>query len=262
MQHPALSVAIHAAHLMADAARRQALNYYRTPLEIITKEDASPVTMADRNTEAAMRAIVAQHCPQDGIYGEEYGQQQLDAAHLWVIDPIDGTRSFITASPLWGTLIAWLDQGTPALGLMDLPVLNERWFAVRGGGASCNGRPQHVSACRNLHEARISTTSPDIFSAAEWSVFDALSRKAQMRRFGGDCYSYAQLAGGHIDAVIESGLQPYDYMAHVCIIEEAGGIMTDWHGNAPDIHGTGQIVVSATEALHQTLLQALAPAAR
>lgn len=244
------------AHALADAARAESLPHFRTPLDVLTKDDASPVTLADRAAETAMRAVLARECPTDGIYGEEHGQERLDAACVWVLDPIDGTRSFITGSPLWGVLIAVLHAGEVVLGMVDMPVLGERWVG-QGGVARRDGVPVRVRDCRSLAEARIVTTSPDIFQPADWLAFDRLSRACGMRRFGGDCYGYAQLAGGTIDLVVETGLQPYDYLGPAGLIQAAGGIVTDWEGRPLGLQSDGRVVAAATAELHAAALDML-----
>jgi len=244
------------AHALADAAAGVSLRHFRMPLDIITKADESPVTMADRAAEAAMREILAAQCPRDGIYGEEHGQERLQAERVWVLDPIDGTRSFITGSPLWGTLIGVLRGGRVVLGLVDMPVLGERWVGT-GGVAQRNGVAVRVRDCTEIAQARIVTTSPDIFNADDWQAFDRLSRRCAMRRFGGDCYGYAQLAGGTIDLVVETGLQPYDYLGPAGLIEAAGGVITDWAGQPLGLASDGRVVAAATPALHRAALDVL-----
>ena len=246
------------AHALADAAAAQSMAYFRTPLDIITKADESPVTLADRAAETAMRAVLADAMPGDGIYGEEHGSERLEAGRVWVLDPIDGTRSFITASPLWGTLIGVLEGARVVLGMIDMPVLGERWVGQTGLGAHRNGVAVRASGCMEIAQARIVTTSPDIFNAADWQAFDALSRRCAMRRFGGDCYGYAQLAGGTVDLVVETGLQPYDYLGPAGLIEAAGGLITDWEGRALGLQSDGRVVAAATPELHRQALAALA----
>ena len=245
------------AHDLADAARQNTLPLFRTALEVIAKLDDSPVTVADRSAEASMRSLLGAQVPSHGILGEEHGRERMDAEWLWVLDPIDGTKSFITGSPLWGTLIALLHRGQPMLGLVDMPVLGERWLAVQGQVTLCNGQPVRVSTCQSLAQARIYTTSPDAFKPVEWAAFDVLSRRCALRRFGGDCYSYAQLAGGHIDLVVEAGLQPYDYLAMVSLIQSAGGVMSDWNGQPLGVGSDGRVVAAATPELHAQALAAL-----
>jgi histidinol phosphatase-like enzyme (inositol monophosphatase family) len=245
------------AHSLADAAAAESLALFRTQLEIITKADDSPVTRADRAAETAMRDILGAALPIDGIYGEEHGLERIDAARIWVLDPIDGTRSFITGSPLWGTLIGVLEDGRITLGMIDMPVLRERWVGQAGAGAQRNGQAVHASACSTVAEARIITTSPDIFGAADWQAFDTLSRRCAMRRFGGDCYGYAQLAGGTIDLVVEAGLKPYDYMGPAGLIEAAGGVVTDWQGKPLGLGSDGRVLAAATSELHKQALAIL-----
>jgi inositol-phosphate phosphatase/L-galactose 1-phosphate phosphatase/histidinol-phosphatase len=246
------------AHALADAAASHSLRLFRTPLEVIAKADESPVTQADRAAEAAMRDILGAERPADGIFGEEHGRERLDAENVWVLDPIDGTRSFITGSPLWGTLIALVRAGRVELGMVDMPVLGERWVGQAGLGAQRNGQAVHASACSTVAEARIVTTSPDIFNAADWQAFDTLSRRCAMRRFGGDCYGYAQLAGGTIDLVVETGLQPYDYLGPAGLIEAAGGVITDWQGQPLGLASDGRVIAAATRELHRQALAMLA----
>lgn len=245
-------------HRLADIAAQHSLPNFRTPLEVHAKADASPVTMADRAAEAAMRALLREVVPTHGILGEEHGRERLDADHVWVLDPIDGTKSFITGSPLWGTLIALVHRGRAELGLIDMPVLGERWIGSAGHGAHRNGRAVRTSGCTMLAKARIVTTSPDAFAPDEWAAYDTLSRACAMRRFGGDCYGYAQLAGGHVDLVAECQLQPYDYMALVGVVEGAGGVITDWRGRQLGIHSDGRVLASATAELHRQALEFLA----
>ncbi|MGO4393378.1 histidinol-phosphatase [Variovorax sp. M-6] len=246
------------AHALADAAAAHSLRLFRTPLDIISKADESPVTQADRAAETAMREILGTERPADGIFGEEHGRERLEAERVWVLDPIDGTRSFITGSPLWGTLIGLLRGGRVELGMVDMPVLGERWIGQAGIGATRNGQPVRASQCSALADARIVTTSPDIFNPADWQAFDVLSRRCAMRRFGGDCYGYAQLAGGTIDLVVETGLQPYDYLGPTGLIEAAGGIVTDWQGRPLGLESDGRVVAAATSELHRQALALLA----
>lgn len=245
----------------ADAARPITLKHFRTKLSVDSKDDRSPVTIADQSAELAMREVLALRHPMHGLLGEEFGSKEALSEHLWVLDPIDGTKSYITGSPLWGTLIAHILAEEAVLGLVDVPVLNERWLALRGAGTTCNGRAVHVSSCQEFRQARIQTTSPDAFTTTEWTIVDQITRDAALRRFSGDCYLFTQLAAGHIDAAIESGLQAYDYMALVCVVQEAGGLISDWRGQPLNLHSCGQVVASATPELHQQLLARLAEVA-
>lgn len=249
----------------ADAARRAgqaSLQWFRAPLAIDTKADESPVTIADRTVESLLRAEIAARFPDHGIFGEEHGRERMEAEQVWVIDPIDGTRSFITGWPLYGCLLALLQAGQPVIGVIDMPALNERWLGVAGQPTRFNGAECRTSACQDLASAALYTTSPDAFDAAGWAVFEAVSRQARTRRFGGDCYSYGLLAAGHIDLVVEAGLQPYDYLSLVPIIEGAGGVITDWQGHKLTAQSDGRVVAAASPALLAATLAVIAQGQR
>ena len=237
---------------LADDVRPIALSYFRTPLEVAAKSDDSPVTVADRLIEARLRERITARFPSHGIFGEEMGVKQGDAFN-WVIDPIDGTKSFITGFPLFGTLIGLTHHRRPFCGLIDIPVTGERWMA-RPGLTTYGGIPARASDCRRVADARFYTTSPDNFVGADRERFERLSTAARLRRFGGDCYIYGMLASGHCDLVLESGLQPYDYMALIPILEEAGGRITDWQGAPLSADSSGHVLASATAALHDEAL--------
>lgn len=243
---------------IATQVRSIALDWFRKPLTIDTKADESPVTIADRSVEQAIRQAIAQRFPEHGILGEEYGLSHSEAEFVWSIDPIDGTRSFISGHPLWGSLLALLHRGKPVLGVIDIPSTGERWTGSVHRGSLFSGRPCRTRATRSLDEAILYTTTPDIFNDQELPAFERVSRAAHLRRFGGDCYNYGLLASGHIDLVLEAGLQPYDYLAMAPIIEQAGGIVTDWSGNALTMHSSGQVLASANPALHEQALALVA----
>ena len=241
---------------LADIARRIALEHFRSTSQFERKSDESPVTIADKAIENAMRSAIAERYPAHGIYGEEAGRTSGQAG-TWVLDPIDGTKSFITGIPLFGALIAFLETDTPQIGVIDIPALGERWVGS-SGGTFLNGRPARASACTELADARVSTTSPEFFrSEQDWLRFDRMSRSAAIRRFGGDCYQYGLLASGHLDLVVEDTLQPYDYLALVPVIENAGGVITDWEGRRLTIDSGERIVAAATPRLHEQALTAL-----
>ena len=246
------------AHELADLARSISMQYFRTELDVLEKDDLSPVTIADRAVEAAMRERIAQVYPDHGIYGEEQGQQGLDRAHIWVVDPIDGTKSFVTGMPTFGTLIAHLEEGTPDLGLISIPPTGECWTGQVGMPTTFGSSRCVTSGCASLADARFYTTSPDIFDETGSRCFEALSRRARMRRFGGDCYAYGLLASGHVDAVFEMDLQPYDYMALVPVVEGAGGVITDWQGRSLTLESDGRVIAAATRELHREMLEIIA----
>lgn len=227
---------------------------FRSDLHVKFKEDDSPVTAVDRNVEAMVRDCIRETYPDHGVLGEEHGLSHVDAEYVWSIDPIDGTRSFVSGWPLWGTLLALLHNGEPMLGLIDMPVLDERWVGARGAATTLNGRPCRSRKTIALADAVVYTTSPDAFSQVELGVFEQVSRAAKNRRFGGDCYSYALLASGHIDVVIEAGLKPYDYLALVPVIEAAGGVITDWKGRPLGMQSGSRVVAAASAELHREIM--------
>ena len=240
---------------LADTTRPLALSYFRTQLDVISKLDESPVTIADREIEKHLREMIGARFPDHGIYGEEFGVKKGNA-FTWVLDPIDGTKSFITGFPLFGTLISLTFEEKPFCGVIDIPATGERWQGLPGQ-ALFAGKPARTSGCESLSEARFYTTSPDMFVDGEAESFERLSRKARLRRFGGDCYIYGLIASGHCDIALETGLQPYDYMALVPVVTGAGGCITDWRGNALSIHSDGRVLASATPRLHDEALALL-----
>lgn len=243
---------------LADQARKLSLPAFRRHLDVQLKADESPVTRVDRDVESMLRSAIRRAWPGHGIVGEEHGRNHTDASYVWSIDPIDGTRSFITGWPLWGTLIALLYKGAPILGVIDMPVLDERWIGLRGQGAWANGVRCRSGRCSGLGEATVYATSPDIFADHERAAFERVCAAARGRRFGGDCYSYALLASGHIDVVVEADLKPYDYLALAPVVEAAGGVISDWQGRPLGLRSGGQVVAAATPALHRQVLARLA----
>lgn len=254
------------ANRLADRAGAILRHYFRRPLEVELKPDASPVSLADREVEEALRRELASEVPDHGVLGEE-GENRASASEwMWVLDPIDGTRNFLAGVPLFTTLIALCHEGRPVLGVIDQPVLKERWVGVAGGETRRASIPVHSRRCEALKKAVISTTSPHYFTDAELQAFDRLRSCCQASHYGADGYAYAMLAGGGIDLVCEAGLKPYDYCALVPVIEGAGGRCTDWQGAplicppAVEVGGMPQqqVLASATEALHRQALAALA----
>ncbi|KAJ7562251.1 hypothetical protein O6H91_03G061200 [Diphasiastrum complanatum] len=197
------------ANRLADAAAEITLKYFRTPIDIIDKLDKSPVTVADQAAEKAMRLIIAQHFPSHAIYGEEGGLSSPEYAteYTWVLDPIDGTKSFITGKPLFGTLIALVQGGIPILGIIDQPVLKERWIGQRGQPTTLNGKEVKTRSCTSLSNGYMYTTSPHLFAGQAEAAYERLRKKVKVPLYGCDCYAYGLLAAGHVDLVVESGLK-------------------------------------------------------
>ncbi|WGH77809.1 histidinol-phosphatase [Jannaschia ovalis] len=247
------------AERMADAARDVTLRHFRTELRIDSKRsDFDPVTAADREAEAAMRAILAETRPDDGILGEEAATVAGTSRWTWVLDPIDGTRAFISGMPTWGVLIALCDAGGPRLGLIDQPFTGERFAGGPGVAAWTRGdaaRALGVRGTTELAEATILTTFPEVGTEAEAAAFHRVARACRLTRYGMDCYAYALLAAGHVDLVIEAGLQAYDICAPIAVIEAAGGIVTDWQGGPA--HDGGTALAAATPELHAAAMDLL-----
>ena len=239
---------------LADITDAMAMEYFRKPLDVERKADLSPVTQADRAIEAAMRERITHRFPDHGILGEEQENARLDASHIWVLDPIDGTKSFVSGMPTFGTLIACLADGQPEVGVISVPPMRERWTGRRDGPTMLNGRRCRTSGCASLATATLYATSPDIFDAPGLARFEAVSQAVAMRRFGGDCYAYGLLSSGHVDMVLEMNLHPYDYMALVPVIEGAGGVITDWQGNSLNIGSSGRVLASSSRMLHDQAL--------
>jgi inositol-phosphate phosphatase/L-galactose 1-phosphate phosphatase/histidinol-phosphatase len=236
------------ANRLADASRPILRAYYRRKLSVDIKSDASPVTQADREAEAAIRALINAAFPEHGIFGEEYGQERADAEYVWVLDPLDGTRAFVTGRPTFGTLIALTRDGAPLLGLIDMPVLGDRWIGAVGRPTTLNGERVATRPCGGLSDAYLSASIPLMFDTPEKRrKFEAVQAKACSTTFGGDCYQYGMVATGFLDIVIECSLVEYDYLALVPVIEGAGGRITDWRGNALRM-GAGDRVVAVGDA--------------
>ncbi|TWT03074.1 histidinol-phosphatase [Reyranella sp. CPCC 100927] len=239
------------AHRLADAARPVVRRYFRTPVGIDDKDDDSPVTIADREAEVAMRAILGREVPEHGVWGEEHGSERLDAEWVWVLDPIDGTRAFITGMPVFGTLIGLLHRGRPVLGIIDQPILEERWLGVNGRRTTFNGTPVATRTCDALAKAYMYSTAPQMFAEDQAGSHRALADKVKLFRWGGDCYSYGLLASGCVDLVIESSLKLHDFCAVVPVIQGAGGLMTDWRGQPLDKDSEGHVIAAGDAAVHR-----------
>ena len=247
------------AERLADASGAVIRPYFRKPIAISDKSSGSdafdPVTIADREAEKAMRALIRHTYPEHGILGEEHGTTDGTDSLTWVLDPIDGTRAFMTGMTSWGTLIALNDGTRPVIGVMNQPVTGERFLGTPEG-AFLNGAPIHTRACAELGEAILYSTVPEMFTEPAWKAgFEDVEARVRMRRFGGDCYAYCLLAMGFIDLVIEATLKPYDIQALIPIIEGAGGRVTNWLGEAAD--QGGQIVAAGDARIHDAALSIL-----
>lgn len=246
---------------LAAAAAEAIRPFFRTALGVENKSRTGafdPVTEADRAAETAMRTLIRTTFPAHGIIGEEFGDERADAPYVWVLDPIDGTKSFIAGMPLWGTLIGLLKDGAPVYGMMHQPFIGER-FTGDGASARYRGpagdRKLAARSCKSLSEAVLFTTSPLLMSKDERASFTKAEKTVKLSRYGGDCYAYCMVAAGFVDLVVEAGLKPYDVMALIPIVEGAGGIITTWDGK-PAANG-GRIIAAGDRRIHEEALKLL-----
>ncbi len=250
--------AVEAAIEIADLARAISLKYFRQPLDIERKSDRSPVTIADQQAEALIRDELSRRFPEHGFYGEETGQTATDAEWVWVVDPIDGTTSFSTGKPTFGTLISLAYKGEPVLGLVDLPALDDRWLGVQGQPTLYNGQPVVTNkTVSKISQSSTYTTTTKMFDEAAMKRYQALEKQSKFSVFGADCLGYGLLASGFTEIVVEASLKPYDYMSLVPVVKGAGGCISDWDGKPVHLGSGDQIIASANVELHQKVLDAL-----
>ncbi|MGS0647810.1 inositol monophosphatase family protein [Komagataeibacter melomenusus] len=256
---------LEAALAAADVARSVVLPFFRRGVLADDKADASPVTIADRTAERAIRAVLSERLPGFGIMGEEFGLEGGESPYRWVIDPIDGTRAFLTGRPTFGTLIALLHNEVPLLGIIDQPVTGERWVGLRGEAtrflSTLPGTPR-TRACADVGRAELSCTAPEILDAPHRPGFDALAQAARRTSWGGDCYAYGLLALGQIDIIAECTMKIWDWAALVPVVEGAGGSMTDWAGQPLRADGDGTVLALGDAGLLPRASGLLVPDAR
>lgn len=245
---------------LAEAAGAAIRPHFRSGLDAERKGDATPVTIADRAAEEAMRRILKAEAPRDAIIGEEFGSEEGTSGRTWVLDPIDGTVSFIAGRPIFGTLIALLVDGWPVMGIIDQPILGERWIGASGLATTFNGREVRTRTCRELSTAMLATTGPHYFDDHQGEHFMALAARTDHRRMimGGDCYNYGLLASGQIDLVCEAGLKIHDWAALVPVVEGAGGTMCDWAGDPLGPDSEGSVLALGDPARLEDVVAALA----
>ena len=246
------------AHRLADASGEIILSHFRKNISVDTKLDDSPVTVADRDSESKMREMIASAFPDHGIIGEEHGSHRPDAEWVWVLDPIDGTKSFINGVPLFGTLIALMHKGVPWLGCINHAALNQRWIGGAGHATTLNGKPCHVRACKDLKSATIYATAPGYMTSEESAAFERLSKAVYHQRYGGtDCFHYAMVASGWTDIACERVSQLHDFAPLAPVIENAGGIVTDWTGQPLTQASSGHVLAMGDRTLHTVALKIL-----
>jgi histidinol-phosphatase len=260
---PAFTSLLKFAHELADRSGKIILPHFRKAIPVDNKAGRGrfdPVTAADRKAEQAIDRLIAREFPDHAVNGEEYGARGRDARYRWHLDPIDGTRSFITGVPTWGTLIGLTDNETPLLGLMDQPYTGERFWSAKSASQArtAQGKVRRIETrtCPRLSEAFLMTTCPDLFAAGdEREAFERIKRETRMIRYSADCYAYCLLASGFVDLVVETGLKPHDIIALIPIIERSGGVITTWDGE-PATAG-GRIVAAGDPTLHARALKLL-----
>jgi inositol-phosphate phosphatase/L-galactose 1-phosphate phosphatase/histidinol-phosphatase len=248
------------ANYLADVSAIVAKKYFRMENGEVAKEDDSPVTKADNEIEKLMRNEIEKKFPEHGIIGEEYGIQNSDADFVWILDPIDGTSSFIIGRPTFGTLIGLSYKKKMILGIMNQPIIEERWLGIEGQGAWFNGKKIRSRNCKDLSDAVMCGSSSFYFQNGDEDILKKLSSLTKYQKiggiiYGGDCYSYASLASGFVDIVIDPGMKVYDYAALLPIIEMAGGVLTDWHGKDLKLKSNVKVIACATKELHQKALE-------
>ena len=242
------------ANFLADESSKIITKYFRTKININMKEDSTPVTIADQNTELKIRELISSKYPSHGILGEEYEQINTKAEFMWVIDPIDGTRSFIAGHKDFGTLIALLHNNKPILGIINCPAHNERWVGIKDHHTTCNNIKVSTSSIKKIEDSYLFTSGEFFYEPFLKKGFEKIKEQSKYFRYGGDCYMYGMLASGLIDVVIEDTLKAHDYMALVNIIEGAGGKITDKFGKNVSIESDGSLVASCNPNIHQELI--------
>lgn len=242
------------ANRLADKSGEIIKSYFRQPFEVEIKKDLSPVTEADRKVEQALRQIIEGECPDHGIMGEEFDDKESQSGLTWVLDPIDGTKSFIMGRPTFGTLIALCQGDKPLLGVIDQPILRERWVGLDRQETTMNGRPARTRSCKSLENAVIASTTPNMFETlADFGKAYTMFNNGETMAWGGDCYMYGLIASGYMDVAFEENLKPYDFAALVPVITGAGGHISDWRGDPLTLNSTGKVVALGDKELWSEL---------
>ena len=248
------------AYSLAEITRSVSLRYFRNEYVTHTKDDATPVTIADRECERLMRERISREFPDHGIIGEEHGGDRPEASHVWVLDPIDGTKAFISGRPLFGALIALCRDGVPILGVIDCPAVDDRWVGIDGRPTTHNDMPCSTRRCGRLEDALLYATSPYMFAGDDASAFETLRTRVKYPLFGGDCHNYGLVASGWIDLVVEAQLKIHDWAALAPIAAGAGGLITDWSGRPLGFESEGRVVMAGDARTHREAVEVMASA--
>lgn len=254
---PELAQFLTFAHELADEARRIVLQSLALAQNFDTKSDSSPVTAVDQAVERALRERIMCRFPGHGILGEEYDPENLEADYVWVIDPIDGTKAFITGMPIYGTLISLTRNGFPVLGIIEHPVTAERWAGLEGQQSTYNGTPVQCRPCPQLADAIVSIGNPESLSGPEEAAFKALRRQTKWGIYGGNCYVYGRLAMGRVDISLDGGLEAFDFCALDAVVRGAGGCMTDWNGQRLSLRSGPNVAAVGDPELHKRVIEVL-----
>jgi inositol-phosphate phosphatase/L-galactose 1-phosphate phosphatase/histidinol-phosphatase len=242
---------------LADESGAIAMRLFRSGVGFELKADRSPVTVADQQAEAAIRKRIGATYPEHGVIGEEYGKDRRDAEFVWVLDPIDGTKSFITGRPTFGTLIALTHEGRPLLGIIDHPALRERWVGASGHPTVMNGLPVRTRPCRDPADAALYASSPHLFVGDAEAAFARVRAATRQVLYGSDCYGFGLVASGFADLQVDARLGIHDYIAAVAVVEGAGGTMTDWHGRPLTLASADRVIAAGDAGLHEQVLALL-----
>ena len=242
------------ANLLADSASQTSMKYFRTKLEVDNKDDESPVTIADKETEKIIRDEIRKNFPNHGILGEEYENENLESEFIWVIDPIDGTRSYIAGHKDFGNLISLLHNNQPIIGIINCPAHNERWLGIKDVKTTCNGKNVLTSGIKKIENAYLFTSGVYFYEPFFRKGFETLKGKTKYFRLGGDCYMYGMLSSGLIDIVIEDTLKAHDYMALINVVEGAGGKISDKYGKPITLQSDGSLIASSSSELHSEII--------
>ncbi|MCK5296976.1 MAG: histidinol-phosphatase [Alphaproteobacteria bacterium] len=245
------------AEQMADASASVIKQYFRKPITVDDKADDSPVTIADKKSELAIREIIEREFPSHGIIGEEFPNKNENAEYVWILDPIDGTESFITGKPSFGTLIALMHNNDYVLGIINQPITNERWIGVKGQKTRFNGGIISVRDCSSIEKSVLYATAPKRFKGKDAAIFNALADEVKLVRYSADCYAYGLLSMGFVDIVCDAGLELYDFAALIPVIEGAGGIITDWSGSKLTKNNDGRVIATTNKTLHKKAINSL-----